>query len=324
MSHRAPPPSSTASVHRRVLTAERGVLRRMTDDELRGAVRLLLPDGHAVALRDDQFAELRALCFASSLNDYYLGTRHRGWLRADGDASDDPTAAALADAQHRVGLGFVTRQGETLPLVHTVTTDAPRLDGEALHLLLDQSGSMAGMNEAAFAGVREVIDGLPDEARVTVSTFNNSVRLGTTQTKDAVLGRLHEYKRAQGLTCLFDAIVAAGTRMLHEPATEGTLVILTDGMDTCSRADTTAARIVVERLQALDGHRVLFLGCNDAVLTAAPLGIPPGRAIAFGSRPEHAQRVMRTVSDNMSANRGRFAATPEVEFTPLQRSESVA
>ena len=111
---------------------------------------------------------------------------------------------------------------------------------------------------------------------------------------------------------------------VHEPATEATLVVLTDGMDTCSRADTTAARIVVERLQALDGHRVLFLGCNDAVLTAAPLGIPPGRAIAFGSRPEHAQRVMRTVSDNMSANRGRFAETPEVEFTPLQRSESVA
>ena len=192
---------------------------------------------------------------------------------------------------------------------------------ESMHVLIDQSSSMASMNDAAFAGARELVESLPEDANVTISTFASSVSIGIQMARNDALRTL-QTRTAQGQTALYDAIVQAVEAEMTRPASTVTIVVITDGCDNVSTNTTTSARAAVERFQARNGCRLLFLGSNqDAVLSAAALGIPVGRALTYGADSDTQMRsAFRAASENTRS----YRTTRQDSFTSVQRQASVA
>lgn len=276
----------------------------------------MLATGEVVTLRP-QYAE-EALAWLQTGRG-----RESGWII-------ETPSVVYFQAQNGEAMPLVTapppsREAETVGRRHRRDAlQAPSRSGHTVHLLIDQSGSMATMNDAAFQGLKELIDSLSDDTSVIVSTFNHQLEIGACMQKhelthDAIDG----FRRASGTTALFDAIVRVATHTHEHDSAEFTLAILTDGQDTASRTSTREdARRSIERLQSLPHHRVLFLGSNqDAVLTAATLGIPVGRALEYGTMPEHMTTALRNLSENIRSNRA--GAGDEVAFTSAQRQASV-
>lgn len=201
-------------------------------------------------------------------------------------------------------------------------TPVARASGESLHLVIDQSSSMASMNGAAYEGARELVESTPDGVRVAFTTFSDRVTLGDMASREQALLQLARPRVAVGSTALRDAmvrVISLEETRLHERTT---VVLVTDGQDTCSRESVSATKAAVERFQARAGCRILFLGSNqDAVLEAAFLGIAGNRALTFGGTSEdHMHAAFRAASENASA----FRSLGTDEFTAVQRQRSVA
>lgn len=180
---------------------------------------------------------------------------------------------------------------------------------------------MASMNDAAFAGARELIESLPEGANVTISTFANMVSIGTQQPRDNAL-RSMQTRTARGSTALYDAIVLVVGVEMTRTASTMTVVVITDGYDNVSSNSAQSARAAVERFQNRDGCRVLFLGSNqDAILSAATLGIPVERALTYGS---DSAAQMRSAFRAASENTTNFRTSREDSFTSVHRQASVA
>tara|TARA_B110000046_G_C12946313_1_gene378139 strand:+ start:295 stop:879 length:585 start_codon:yes stop_codon:yes gene_type:complete len=191
-----------------------------------------------------------------------------------------------------------------------------------MHVLCDQSGSMANMGTAPYDGCRELVESLTEGASITISTFNSNVNIGTRQTREQVLqSPMTELKRASGSTSLYDAIVAGVEHSMARPASSLVFVVVTDGHDTSSRASLHDARNALQRLQSRSTHKAIFLGSNqDAVVAAESLGIPPHRALTFGNeQPELLRQAFRCVSETTSLQN----EDGDLGFTPIQREASI-
>ena len=197
------------------------------------------------------------------------------------------------------------------------------VESEHVHILMDQSASMSHMNRAAYDGVLEIVDSLPDDASVCMSTFATTVALGTVCSKQEALERLGTRPTPAGTTSLYDAIgemvIFERTRIHEGDGQPGRLVVVTDGMDTASRSHTRAS---VQRLMDENPDiRVTFLGANqDAVVEAQAIGIPVARALTFGASSEGVVVAMRSLSMSMARERRGMNA----DFTPSERHESMA
>jgi hypothetical protein len=156
-------------------------------------------------------------------------------------------------------------------------------------LLVDQTGSM-------FPYVSQVVDGLnhyvealcaqtPGPVFATLMTFAETV---TTHYEKRPIHRVDkirlEHYAPDGNTALYDAI---GTVLDHLPPSDTLrqmVVILSDGEDVCSWTSLTACadRIVQAQQQ---GVLIVFLGDGeDALATAALLGIPEHCRYRFTAR----------------------------------------
>tara|TARA_B100000683_G_scaffold258446_1_gene281207 strand:+ start:2484 stop:3506 length:1023 start_codon:yes stop_codon:yes gene_type:complete len=231
---------------------------------------------------------------------------------------------------------FNTRSGSRLPLVFAphdaagtaghssrigVPSEEAVVEGESIHVVVDQSSSMQSMNAAAYAGARELVEAMPDEAAVTFSTFASEVHIGEQGTKRGVLDILDRPAVARGQTALRDAMVRVIDLELTRRRTVTTVVVVTDGQDTISATSEQAVRDAVERFQGLAGCRILFMGSNqDAVVSAQRIGIGAHRALTFGGQDANHMRVaFRAASQNAACYRS-FGSDG---FTSLQRSASV-
>ena len=134
-------------------------LRGLSIPELSSQLVLELEDSSHVVLRGNYLDQIHRMC-------NNLGGVDTSWLHCTSN-----------------GVFFLTRAGLALrvfrcdpappPLrrangVRSPTDDATR---ESLHLVFDQSGSMNSMNGNVYSGAKEVVDGLPDDAVVTFTTF---------------------------------------------------------------------------------------------------------------------------------------------------------
>lgn len=195
---------------------------------------------------------------------------------------------------------------------------------ETLHCLIDQSGSMASINNAAYEGAIELVNSMPEGAFISTSTFASSVVIGGRMCKSDALMALRGPRIANGSTALFDGIVMVIEEELRRPITaRTTIVVVTDGQDNVSLRTNTDAREAVTRFQSLGAHnRVLFMGSNqDALGAAAAIGIPLERALTFGgSNQEHVRSAFRAASESAAA----YRSTGEDGFTTVQRQRSVA
>ena len=192
-----------------------------------------------------------------------------------------------------------------------------------LHILLDQSGSMRGMNDTAYAGVREMIQSEPDNSWVSLTTFSSTVHMSPPLNKDAALAATSS-RRAEGCTALYDAIVRVITaeEEMSEPDDVLSIVIVTDGVDTASVATQTEAREAIIRAQQR-GWRCLFMGSGqDAVMSAQAIGIPVAEALTYGTTEEAMRSAFNAATD--SNTRFRSLGREESGFTEVERTRSLA
>ena len=198
-----------------------------------------------------------------------------------------------------------------------ITATASMNDGDSIHVLVDQSSSMGAMNDATYAGARELIDSVSPETLVTFSTFSDAVRIGDRCRRDEALAALAT-RAAAGRTALYDAIIAAIRTEEQSPQTRTTIVVVTDGVDNSSHASNEQARMAIDAAH-VRGWRMQFIGCNqDAVIAAAQLGIPVGRALTFGNNASDVRAAFRAVSESNN----RIRAGGEGEFLTVERIAS--
>lgn len=141
----------------------------------------------------------------------------------------------------------VTENGAALtPQIAPISTK-----GLEVVMLLDVSGSMKEGNAIAAAknAALGFLDALPPEVMVGVVSFGDTTHLDSPLTADRVLlSTVINNLSAHGETSLYDAMVFAQTLFSGETA-DRQLVVLSDGGDTVSHADLSAATAVAADIQ---------------------------------------------------------------------------
>ena len=165
-----------------------------------------------------------------------------------------------------------------------------------LVLILDRSGSMAGLESDTIGGFNAMIrkqrqvDG---EALVSTVLFDHeSLVLHDRVPLARVAPMTSADYTVRGCTALLDAVGDAIRHIgnIHKYAREEDVpehtifVITTDGMENASRRYTAdQVRALIEKQQAR-GWEFIFLGANmDAVKTAAAYGIPQDRSVTYSN-----------------------------------------
>lgn len=208
--------------------------------------------------------------------------------------------------------------------------------------ILDRSGSMAPVTEAAITGFNEFLrdqqktEGL---ARLTLVLFDNEylVPLDGIPVQEAVALDTTSYV-PRASTALLDAIGATidrlGARLsaMPEPDRPGQVIvaILTDGYENSSEKFTwkDISRKILEQTNTYK-WQFLFLGANqDAIATAANLSIAAGNASTYVGDTGGTYTSQRAMSRKMSALRkmssGAHLSAKEQKDTTAPLSEIVS
>lgn len=200
-------------------------------------------------------------------------------------------------------------------------TDSDQPAGDAkkhVFVLMDESGSMRGLEEAVTSGCNEFIHSFAEDAqaRLWLAWFDQSpgeelVRMPVKGKPAAEVEQLTARNyNPRGMTPLNDAISTAVTT-LDAVAGEDDVVflaIITDGMENASETSTaTVKQLLSAREEA--GWGIVFIGANqDAVETAAGLGmVKPGQAFNFSADRMSVSQTMIAVKD-LAVERSRHRA----------------
>ena len=182
-----------------------------------------------------------------------------------------------------------------------------------LVFILDESGSMSGLESDTIGGFNSMIEKQrreAGEAYVSTVAFANTSRV----IHDRVsLNKVEPLTRRDytpgGCTALLDALGGAIHHIgnVHkyaraEDVPEHTIfVITTDGMENASHRYTKAeVKAMVERQKERYGWEFLFLGANiDAISAAEGMGIRRDRAVKYVSDDVGTQLNYRVLSDTL-------------------------
>src|SRR4026207_166393 len=108
-------------------------------------------------------------------------------------------------------------------------------------VLLDSSGSMEARFSLARSAAIRFLDGLRPEDVAAVYRFDSKVERGQEFSGGRDLAPMAYAIRAKGMTTLNDAIVEASKTLADRPEHRKAIVILSDGMDTFSKASSDKA-----------------------------------------------------------------------------------
>jgi len=108
-------------------------------------------------------------------------------------------------------------------------------------VLLDSSGSMETRFSLARSAAIRFLDGLRDEDVAAVYRFDSKVERIQEFSGGRDLAPIGYAVRAKGMTTLNDAIVEAAKVLGERPETRRAIVVLSDGMDTFSKATSSKA-----------------------------------------------------------------------------------
>lgn len=161
--------------------------------------------------------------------------------------------------------------------------------------ILDESGSMSGLEKDTVGGFNSFIDrqrNVEGEALVSAVLFSVSSKVLYDRTELSKIEPMTEAMYCPGgCTALLDAVGNAVNhiRTIHKYAREEDLpektvfVITTDGEENSSREFTyRKVKELIERQQKDCGWEFLFLGANiDAGEEAARIGIDPEQAVRY-------------------------------------------
>ena len=182
-----------------------------------------------------------------------------------------------------------------------------------LVFILDESGSMSGMEADTIGGFNSMIDRQrreAGEALVSTVAFANASRVIHDRAPlDAVAPLTVRDYTPGGCTALLDALGGAIRHIgnVHKYAREEDVpehtvfVITTDGMENAShRYSKAEVKAMVERQKEKYGWEFLFLGANmDAISAAEGIGIRRDRAVKYVSDARGTELNYRTVSDTV-------------------------
>ena len=200
-------------------------------------------------------------------------------------------ALAVAAVALILGLSFGNRRERNQKKETIMTqTDTTKIAKRVLNLIiLDESGSMHGLEKASVDGVNETIqtirssyEQLPEQEQLlTFVTFSyRGESFYRTKVKLAPISEVSEFKpedyHPHGSTPLYDTMGLSLTE-LEEVATDSDIVlvtIITDGYENSSRKyDVEKIRTLVSRLDEKDWV-FTYIGANqDAILEAGKMGI---------------------------------------------------
>ena len=200
-------------------------------------------------------------------------------------------------------------------------TWAKGASGQALILILDISASMAATDvspsrlESAKVRARELVDGQPDETRITLITAGDGARVlvASSQDRRGIHRAIDDLEVSTGGSDLTTALELASAIAARQPETE--IVVLSDG------------RVNLPERMALTG-RVRYLpvgqsGDNQAI-SALSLGPAPGdeEMTAFAQVTNYsdspAQRRLTLYAD------GQLVSAYDLEIAPSDQSAVVA
>ena len=186
-----------------------------------------------------------------------------------------------------------------------------------LVFILDESGSMSGMEADTIGGFNSMIEKQrreAGEAYVSTVAFSNTSRVLHDRAALAEVEPMtaRDYTPG-GCTALLDALGGAIHHIgnVHkyaraEDVPEHTVfVITTDGMENASRRYTRAqVKGMVERQKERYGWEFLFLGANmDAIAAAEGMGIRRDRAVKYVQDAAGMELNYRVLSDTICAVR---------------------
>jgi uncharacterized protein with von Willebrand factor type A (vWA) domain len=174
-------------------------------------------------------------------------------------------------------------------------------------VLMDESGSMDGLEESVTTGCNEMIHKFRNDkdARIWLAWFDKSPGARRTRLKirGEKAGEVSQLKpsdyRPRGLTPLNDAIADA-VAMLDAAAGEEDVVflsIITDGFENASEHSTASIKQLLMQREE-QGWGIVLIGANqNTVETAAEFGMDrPGRAFNFDADEQSVRASMRNVS----------------------------
>src|SRR5215217_6667415 len=108
-------------------------------------------------------------------------------------------------------------------------------------VLLDSSGSMEARFSLARSAAIRFLDGLRPEDVAAVYRFDSKVERVQQFSGGRDLAPMAYAIRAKGMTTLHDAIVEAAKKLAERPEVRKAIVVLSDGMDTFSKASSDKA-----------------------------------------------------------------------------------
>lgn len=156
-------------------------------------------------------------------------------------------------------------------------------------VLLDSSGSMEARFTLARSAAIRFLDGLREEDVAAVYRFDSKVERVQEFSTGRDLAPMAYAIRAKGMTTLNDAIVEAARTLAERPENRKAIVVLSDGMDTFSKATSEKA---VET--------ALAVGASIYAVDMSPLQV--GSAAGRQGAPQ-----LRGFAEKTG---GRFIATP--------------
>ena len=122
-----------------------------------------------------------------------------------------------------------------------ITSFALQESPYAAVVLLDSSGSMEARISLARSAAIRFLDGLRQEDVAAVYRFDSKVERVQEFSGGRDLAPIAYAIRAKGMTTLNDAIVEASKQLAERPESRKAIVILSDGMDTYSKASAEKA-----------------------------------------------------------------------------------
>jgi Ca-activated chloride channel homolog len=156
-------------------------------------------------------------------------------------------------------------------------------------ILLDTSGSMESRMTLGRSAAIRFLDGLRAEDVAAVYNFDHRIEQVQDFSSARDLAPMAFGLRAKGMTALYDAIIRAAESLAARPETRKAIVVLSDGMDTQSRASSGKA------LEA-----ALAIGAG---IYAVDMSASEGRA----SKDIQSAQLLKDFSEKSG---GRFIATP--------------
>ncbi len=172
---------------------------------------------------------------------------------------------------------------------HLITSFSVHEAPFASVVLLDTSGSMENRMSLARSAAIRFLDGLRPEDVAAVYKFDYKVEPIQEFSSGRDLAQMAYGIRARGMTTMNDAIVQAAAALADRPENRKAIVVLSDGVDTYSRASADKAL-----------ERALAVGAS--IYTVDMSGIPGG-----ATRNMRSAGVLKSLAEKSG---GRFVATP--------------